>query len=61
MSADGSYALLHEKGYIGSMLKSLFGFNGNPSLLEVLSHAAYLLAVVVVWRSMGGPQLARTC
>lgn len=48
---DGSYPLLHEKGYVGSILKGLFGYNGDPSLLEVLSYLGYLLLVVVLWRS----------
>lgn len=39
---DGSYPLLHEKGLIGSLAKSLFGYNGNPSLLEMVGYLAYL-------------------
>ena len=42
MNPDGTYPLLHEDGTIGSIAKGLFGYNGNPSLLEVLSYAAYL-------------------
>jgi high-affinity iron transporter len=42
---DGSYPLLHEKGAVGSILKSLIGYNGNPSLTEVLAYAAYWLVV----------------
>lgn len=33
---------LNEKGIAGSFLKTVFGYNGNPSLLEALSYAAYL-------------------
>ncbi len=40
--SDGSYPLLHEKGYIGSMLVGLVGYNGNPSLLEVVGYVVYL-------------------
>ncbi len=40
---DGSYPLLHEKGAIGSILKSLLGYNGDPSLSEVLAYLAYWL------------------
>ncbi len=52
---DGSYPLLHEKGAIGSVLKSLFGYNGNPSLTEVLAYLAYwfgvgLYLLRVYWR-----------
>ncbi len=53
---DGSYPLLHEDGYVGSILKGLFGYNGNPSLLEVLSYFAYLVPVLLVWRSVGSPR-----
>jgi high-affinity iron transporter len=49
VNADGSYPLLHEDGYIGSILKGLFGYNGNPSLIEVLSYLGYLLLVFVLW------------
>ena len=48
---DGSYPLLHENGLIGGMAKALFGYNGNPSALEVVSYLAYLsLAFVYLWR-----------
>ncbi len=39
---DGSYPLLHENGLIGGLAKSLFGYNGNPSLLEVVGYLSYL-------------------
>jgi high-affinity Fe2+/Pb2+ permease len=35
---------------VGSILKGLFGYDVDPSLLEVLSYVAYLLLVVVVWK-----------
>ena len=34
--------IINEKGIIGSFLKGLFGYNGNPSLLEVLAYVSYL-------------------
>ena len=34
--------ILNENGLVGSFLKGLFGYNGNPSLLEVISYASYL-------------------
>ena len=46
---DGSYPLLHENGYIGSILKGLFGYNGNPSLLEVTVYASYIMVVIFIW------------
>ena len=38
----GGYPLLHENGLIGGMAKALFGYNGNPSALEVVSYLTYL-------------------
>ena len=52
VNPGGSYPLLHEKGYIGSILKGLFGYNGNPSLIEVLSYLVYLALVFVLWRNI---------
>ncbi|HBA85621.1 MAG TPA: high-affinity iron transporter [Verrucomicrobia bacterium] len=49
-NADGSYPALHEKGAVGSFLVGLFGYNGNPSLVEVLAYAAYLGAIYVIYR-----------
>ncbi|MGC8828030.1 MAG: FTR1 family iron permease, partial [Anaerolineae bacterium] len=37
--------VLDENGPLGSFLKALFGYNGNPSLLEVIVYTAYLLVV----------------
>lgn len=42
--------IVDENGALGSMLKAMLGYNGNPSLLEVLSYAAYLSAVAILWR-----------
>ncbi|TFG26546.1 hypothetical protein EU527_19605 [Candidatus Thorarchaeota archaeon] len=48
---DGSYPLLHERGAIGALAKALFGYNGNPSALEVVAYVSYLgLASVYYWR-----------
>lgn len=52
VNPDGSYPLLHEKGYLGSILKSLFGYNGNPSLVEVFSYFVYLLFVFGLWKNI---------
>lgn len=52
VNPDGSYQVLHEKGYIGSILKGLFGYNGNPSLIEVLSYISYLMLVGILWKNI---------
>ncbi len=38
--------ILNEKGTIGSLLKAMFGYNGNPSLLEVIGYWIYLIVAV---------------
>lgn len=37
--------VLDEKSGLGQLLKSLLGYNGNPSLSEVLAYGAYLLGI----------------
>lgn len=39
--------ILNEKEGFGSFLKALFGYNGNPSLLEVIAYASYLVGVTI--------------
>ena len=34
---DGTYPAFHDKGIIGGLLKGLFGYNGDPSLIEILT------------------------
>lgn len=50
VNENGSYPPLHEKGIIGSFLKGLFGYNGDPGLLEVLAYIAYFIIVWQLWR-----------
>ncbi|MFC2136106.1 FTR1 family protein [Bacteroidota bacterium] len=45
VNEDGSFPVLHEQGVIGSLMKGLFGYNGNPNLLEVIIWALYLLGM----------------
>ena len=37
LNSDGTYPLFHDKGYIGGFFKGIFGYNGNPSLIEFLT------------------------
>lgn len=39
--------ILDENSSAGMFLKALFGYNGNPSLTEVLAYTGYLLAIVI--------------
>lgn len=38
--------IVDEKGFVGSLLKGLFGYNGNPSLLESIAYPLYLVVVL---------------
>ncbi|NOZ05078.1 MAG: high-affinity iron transporter [Chloroflexi bacterium] len=39
-------AILDENSFVGLMLKSLFGYNGNPSLLEVIAYVGYYAIIL---------------
>jgi high-affinity iron transporter len=43
--------IIDENSPFGGILKSLFGYNGNPSLTEVLAYAAYFVAVLLGLRA----------
>lgn len=60
VAKEGSYPLLHENGYIGSILKGLFGYNGNPTLLEVTVYTTYIIGVLLVWRKKTRSRLLRS-
>ena len=38
--------VLDEKSLVGEILKALFGYNGNPSLTEILAYGAYFVAIM---------------
>ncbi len=44
--------LIDEKGSPGSILNALFGYNGNPSFIEVVSWAVYLAVAFTLYRSI---------
>ena len=46
---EGVYPILHEKGAVGSILKGLLGYNGNPSLFEVISYIIYIALIGLFW------------
>lgn len=41
---------LDENSALGSLLKALFGYNGNPSLSEVLAYLVYLVGILAWMR-----------
>lgn len=42
--------VLNEKVGVGAFLKALFGYNGNPSLIEVVAYGGYILAIMTAIR-----------
>jgi high-affinity iron transporter len=42
--------ILDENSFAGQLLKTLFGYNGNPSLTEIFAYFAYIATVFVFWR-----------
>ncbi len=55
LAAQGIYPLMHEKGAIGSFFVGLLGYNGNPSLLEVLSYISYLALIFYLYSRISAP------
>jgi len=51
--------ILNEKSTVGELLKALFGYNGNPSLLEVISYAVYWVVALLGVRWWVGRRAAR--
>lgn len=41
--------ILDENSFVGLILKTLFGYNGNPSLTEMLAYIVYLIGVSIFW------------
>lgn len=44
--------ILDENGIVGSMMKALFGYNGNPNLLEVIFYGVYIVFSGVMWKRL---------
>lgn len=51
--------ILDENSTLGLLLKALFGYNGNPSLTEVLSYAAYFVVISLSLRLIRHPAEAK--
>ena len=47
---EGPFPAMHEKGVVGSFAQSLFGYNGDPSLLELVAYLTYLAGALSAWR-----------
>ena len=48
---QGKYPAMHDKGSIGGLMKGLFGYNGDPSLIELLSWIASVVFLFYLWRN----------
>ena len=45
VNLDGSFPLFHEKGVVGSVLKTLVGYDGNPEWLRIMVYVGYWIVV----------------
>ena len=50
--ADGSYPLMHDKGHVGALLKGLFGYNGDPSGIELAVWVCAIFGMNFMWRKV---------
>lgn len=41
---------INENSILGQLLQTLFGYNGNPSLTEMVAYFAYIVTTVIFWR-----------
>ena len=46
---EKQYPVLHEKGRVGVLMKGLFGYNGNPSLIEFIAWLSSVLGLLYLW------------
>ena len=51
--------ILNEKSQLGLILKTLFGFNGNPSLSELISYLVYLGTMFTIFFRFRRSKLAK--
>jgi len=49
---DGTYPILHDKGAIGGLLKGLFGYNGDPSGIELAVWVCAIFGMNFMWRKV---------
>jgi high-affinity iron transporter len=47
--------VIDENSVTGQLLRTLFGYNGNPSLTEMIAYFIYLAVVTVFWRRDTAP------
>lgn len=47
---DGTYPVFHDKGAIGGLMKGLFGYNGDPSAIELIAWILVATGLGLTWR-----------
>ena len=47
---DGTYPVFHDKGAIGGLMKGLFGYNGDPSAIELIAWILVASGLGLTWR-----------
>ncbi len=47
---DGTYPVLHDKGAIGGLMKGLFGYNGDPSIIELIAWVLAVAGLGFAWK-----------
>jgi high-affinity iron transporter len=47
--------IIDENSLVGLLLKTLFGYNGNPSLTEMIAYFVYLAVITILWRRDSAP------
>lgn len=51
--------VLSDQAGVGLLLKTLFGYNGNPAMLETMAYLAYFVIIWAVLRVVRAPEPAR--
>ena len=50
--ADGTYPVFHDKGAIGGLFKGLFGYNGDPSWVELAVWICAIFSMNFMWKKV---------
>ena len=45
-----TYPVFHDKGAIGGLMKGLFGYNGDPSAIELIAWVLVATGLGLTWR-----------
>ena len=49
---DGTYPIFHDKGFAGGLFKGLFGYNGDPSWIELAVWFCAIFGMNFIWRKV---------